>query len=69
MGSCERSQVEGCPSRVLNCIGPAQQPWRLTPERTPGARERPWSASIEPIAASTVQGTPERRAASRYRLR
>ena len=43
---------------MLNCIGPAQQPWRLTPERTPGAVERPWSVSIAPIAASTGQGTP-----------
>jgi hypothetical protein len=41
----------------LNCIGPAQQPNRLTPERTPGACERPWSVSIDPIAASTCHGT------------
>ena len=25
---------------MLNCIGPAQQPWRLRPLRTPGAGER-----------------------------
>jgi hypothetical protein len=41
----------------LNCIGPAQQPKALWPERTPGAVERPWSDSIAPIAASTVHGT------------
>jgi hypothetical protein len=39
----------------LNCIGPAQQPARLMPLRTPGAAERPWSDSILPMAASTCQ--------------
>ena len=54
------SHVEGGPSRVLNCIGPAQQPYELTPERRPGALERPWSVSIEPIPASTCPGTRTR---------
>jgi hypothetical protein len=49
------SQVLGLPLRMLNCIGPAQQPKRLTPLRTPGAEERPWSDSILPMAASTCQ--------------
>jgi hypothetical protein len=34
-----------------NCIGPAQHPNALTPACTPGAVERPWSVSIEPMAA------------------
>jgi hypothetical protein len=42
----------------LNRIGPTQQPTLFTPDRTPGARDRPWSVSIEPIAASTCHGTP-----------
>ncbi len=36
-------------------MGPAQQPARLMPVRTPGAGERPWSDSILPMAASTCQ--------------
>ncbi len=36
-------------------MGPAQQPARLMPSRTPGAEERPWSDSILPMAASTCQ--------------
>ena len=39
----------------LNCIGPAQQPKRLTPLLTPGAEERPWSDSIFPMPAGTCQ--------------
>src|SRR4029450_713259 len=52
------SQVLGLPLRMLNCIGAAQQPNRLTPVRTPGADERPWSDSILPMAASTCQVRP-----------
>jgi len=37
---------------MLNCIGPAQQPAKFTPERTPACVERPWRLSIDPIAVS-----------------
>ena len=40
-----------------NCIGPAA-PAGFAPECTPGACERPWSDSISPMPASTVQGMP-----------
>jgi hypothetical protein len=36
---------------MLNCIGPAQQPAKFTPDRTPAAPDLPWSVSIDPIAA------------------
>jgi hypothetical protein len=48
---------EGGPFVTLNCIGPAQQPKALTPDCTTGARERPWSDSIAPMAARIGQGT------------
>ena len=41
-----------------NCIGPAQQPNALTPERTPGAVERPWSLSTAPMPARIHGSTP-----------
>jgi hypothetical protein len=52
------SQVLGRPLRMLNCMGPAQQPKRFTPLLTPGAEERPWSDSILPMAARTCQVRP-----------
>jgi hypothetical protein len=50
---------------VQNCIGPAQQRAWLSPVATPEARERPWSDSFFPMAASTRQSTPSARAAAR----
>src|SRR6266508_4740358 len=43
---------------MLNCIGPEQQPKLLTPQRTPGALERPWLDSTLPIPARTCQPSP-----------
>jgi hypothetical protein len=37
----EAPQVPPPAPMIENCIGPAQQPAKFTPKRTPGALERP----------------------------
>ena len=56
LGKRRIPHTNGLPT-TLNCIGPLQQPKLLTPERPPGAAERPWFVSTLPIAARYSQPT------------